>query len=62
MVKVCALQAHAVLSAQDSALVRETIAFLEQATSMGSPEIKRRGRKLLLQLAKQRRYEERKGT
>ena len=62
LVKVCALQALADLSAQDSALQRRTIAILEQAASTVSPAGKSRGRKLIHQLIKQRRHEERKST
>jgi hypothetical protein len=46
MVKVCALQVLVGLSAQDSALGRQTITILEQAASTGSPAVKSRGRKL----------------
>ena len=50
IVKVCALQALADLSAHDRALRRQTITILEQVTTTGSPAVKSRGRKLLQQL------------
>ncbi|TMC25220.1 MAG: hypothetical protein E6J36_05585 [Chloroflexi bacterium] len=53
IVKVCALQALADLSAHDPVLRRQTITILEQVTEIGSPAVKSRGRKLLQQLTTQ---------
>ena len=62
IVKVCALQALADLSAHDPALRRQTITILEEVTNTDSPAVKSRGRKLLHQLTTQRLHEERKDT
>ena len=62
MVKVCMLQAFVDLSAQDSALLYQNIAILEQVVSTGSPVVKSRGGRLLHQLTNERRHEERKST
>ncbi len=59
IVKVCALQALADLSAYDPALRRQTITILELVMNMGSPAAQSRGRKLLRQLTMQRSHEER---